>query len=213
MSDEAPSTPDLRLRTTPTQARSQESFNKILDATAALLDEVGLDGMSTNLVAERAGVRVRTVYRYFPNKHALVAALFRRQTRQANRILLFGVGKLADRDRCWKEAIRALVADYFAATLESPGWLTVRRTVMASPAFGELAREAVVEPTKALEEVLARRGVTVPRARLAIVTELVQQMSTAGVDLAVRHRRAQRQVIVEELGNALVRYLAPVVDG
>ena len=213
MPDEAPSTPDLRLRTTPTQARAQESFNKILDATAALLDELGLDGMSTNLVAERAGVRVRTVYRYFPNKHALVAALFRRQTRQANRILLFGVGKLADPDRCWKVAIRGLVADYFSAMLASPGWLSVRRTVMASPALSELAREAVVEPTKALEEVLARRGVTVSRERLAIVTELVQQMSTAGVDLAVRHRKARRQASVEELSNALIRYLTPVVEG
>lgn len=213
MSDDAPSTPDLRLRTTPTQARSQESFDKILDATAALLDELGLDGMSTNLVAERAGVRVRTVYRYFPNKHALVAALFRRQTRQANRILLFGVGKLADPNKDWQEALRALVRDYFEAMLDSPGWLTVRRTVMASPALAQLAREAVVEPTQALEEVLARRGVSVRRERLAIITELVQQMSTAGVDLAIRHRRARRQAIIEELGNALVRYLAPVVDG
>ena len=84
---------------------------------------------------------------------------------------------------------------------------------MASPALSELAREAVVEPTKALEEVLARRGVTVSRERLAIVTELVQQMSTAGVDLAVRHRKARRQAIVEELSNALIRYLTPVVEG
>jgi len=207
------SSPDLQLRTTPTQARAQESFDKILDATAELLDEVGLDGMSTNVVAKRAGVRVRTVYRYFPNKHALVAALFRRQTKHANRILLFGVGKLADRGRPWQDAIRALVRDYFSMMLTSPGWLTVRRTVMASPALSQLAREAVAEPTEALEDVLARRGVTIPRERLAVVTELVQQISTAGVDLAVRHRRAVREAIVEELGDALVRYLTPIVDG
>ena len=40
-----------------------------------VLDEVGVDGFNTNLLAERAGVRVRTVYRYFPNKGALLAAV------------------------------------------------------------------------------------------------------------------------------------------
>ncbi len=47
----------------------------LLDATAQVLSDVGLDGLSTNKVARRAGVSVGSIYQYFPNKEALVDAL------------------------------------------------------------------------------------------------------------------------------------------
>ena len=46
---------DLRLRKEPRQARARITWEKILNATAMLLDEVGLDGINTNLIAEKAG--------------------------------------------------------------------------------------------------------------------------------------------------------------
>lgn len=47
----------------------------LLDAAASLLASDGLAGMTTNAVAERAGVSVGSLYQYFPNKQALVAAV------------------------------------------------------------------------------------------------------------------------------------------
>lgn len=47
-------------------------------ATAHILVADGYDGLSTNRVAERAGVSVGSLYQYFPNKEALVAALVHR---------------------------------------------------------------------------------------------------------------------------------------
>jgi AcrR family transcriptional regulator len=48
---------------------------RLLDATAALLDEVGLSGLVMDTVAERAGVGRSTLYRLFPGKAELLAAL------------------------------------------------------------------------------------------------------------------------------------------
>ncbi len=47
----------------------------MLDACAALVDEVGYDGLSTTLLAERAGVAIGSVYQFFPDKRAIVQAL------------------------------------------------------------------------------------------------------------------------------------------
>lgn len=47
----------------------------LLDATAQVLDEVGIEQLSTNKIARRAGVAVGSIYQYFPNKEALVDAL------------------------------------------------------------------------------------------------------------------------------------------
>lgn len=51
----------------------------ILDATAALVDEHGLVGLSMSQIAERAGIGRATLYKYFPDAHAVVAAWHERQ--------------------------------------------------------------------------------------------------------------------------------------
>lgn len=62
-------------RRLPRQDRARATFDAILEATAALLAERGYEGVNTNVVAERAGVKPPAVYRYFPNKFALYLAL------------------------------------------------------------------------------------------------------------------------------------------
>ena len=70
---------ELDLRRTPMQARGQATFERILDATAQLLDKVGTDALTTNLIAKAADVNVATLYQYFPNKQAVLLSLFQRQ--------------------------------------------------------------------------------------------------------------------------------------
>jgi AcrR family transcriptional regulator len=63
------------LRRVPVQGRSVARVQRMLDACAALVDEVGYDGLSTTLLAERAGVAIGSVYQFFPDKRAIVQAL------------------------------------------------------------------------------------------------------------------------------------------
>ncbi|MEV4646193.1 TetR family transcriptional regulator, partial [Saccharopolyspora sp. NPDC049357] len=46
------------LRRKPVQQRSAQRVERMLAATAGLIDEVGYDGLTTTLIAERAGVAV-----------------------------------------------------------------------------------------------------------------------------------------------------------
>jgi len=62
-------------RKRPRQERSKATVDAILDATARVLVKEGYDGLTTNAVATRAGVSIGSLYQYFPNKEALVAAL------------------------------------------------------------------------------------------------------------------------------------------
>lgn len=62
-------------RRTPSQERSVELVGKLLEATAQVLGEVGLEATSTNKIAARAGVAIGSIYQYFPNKEALIDAL------------------------------------------------------------------------------------------------------------------------------------------
>lgn len=59
----------------PRQARSKAMVDTILDATARVLIERGYAKTNTNVVAELAGISVGSLYRYYPNKNALITAL------------------------------------------------------------------------------------------------------------------------------------------
>lgn len=58
----------------PGRPRSPHVRDAILTAARALLDEAGLGGVTMEAVAERAGVGKPTVYRWWPNRHAVAMA-------------------------------------------------------------------------------------------------------------------------------------------
>ncbi|MFV8782724.1 TetR/AcrR family transcriptional regulator [Microbulbifer sp. SA54] len=65
----------LAPRREPVQARARERARQILDTTGRLLEQVGLNDLTTILIAKELGVSVGSVYHYFPNKHAILYAM------------------------------------------------------------------------------------------------------------------------------------------
>ena len=59
----------------PAQERSRQTVEALIEATELVLVEEGWDKITTNHVAERAGVSIGTLYQYFANKEALVGLL------------------------------------------------------------------------------------------------------------------------------------------
>jgi AcrR family transcriptional regulator len=70
--------PDRSPRKQPQQRRSREMQARILEASLRVLHDEGALGFTTTRVALEAGISVGSLYQYFPNKHALVAALHER---------------------------------------------------------------------------------------------------------------------------------------
>ena len=66
-------------RKIPSQMRSRATLDIILEAAAQLLESAGERGFNTNALAERAGVSIGTLYRYFPDKRSIIAALARQE--------------------------------------------------------------------------------------------------------------------------------------
>ncbi|MBR0555538.1 TetR/AcrR family transcriptional regulator [Ciceribacter sp. L1K23] len=66
-------------RKTPRQRRAVATCAAIVEAAARILEEGGVVSINTNLVAERAGVSIGTLYQYYPDKEAILVALVRRE--------------------------------------------------------------------------------------------------------------------------------------
>lgn len=67
------------MRKQPSQKRSSQMVAALLEATALELGERGLDGLTTNRIAQRAGASIGSLYQYFDSKEALVEALLQQQ--------------------------------------------------------------------------------------------------------------------------------------
>lgn len=74
---------ELRWIRPPQQARSQETLERLLDAAEALVAEKGFADTPVAEIARRAGSSVGAFYARFPDKDALLHALYERYYEQA----------------------------------------------------------------------------------------------------------------------------------
>lgn len=110
------------LRNEPVQARSTARLTALLDAAAAVIDEIGYERLTTAMVAERAGASIGTVYRYFPDRIAVLQSL---SVRNLNEFTARGLAGLAGANS-WSAAMDAAVdgiAEFFRT---EPGFRSLR---------------------------------------------------------------------------------------
>ncbi len=98
-------------RRNPKQARALETVEIIFEATTRILQQRGLAALNTNLIAERAGISVGTLYQYFPNKEAILVAMARREIESSGKILLKAISDASADPQSdpVRNAVRALI--------------------------------------------------------------------------------------------------------
>lgn len=85
-------------RKQPRRRQSKEIVEAIREATRRILTQDGLDGLTTNRIADVAGVSVGSVYQYFPDKQAVIAELSREVERRALELVRERLARLAPDD-------------------------------------------------------------------------------------------------------------------
>ncbi len=87
MSDESLTNQSIKRRK-PLQERARHKVQLILEAATRLIDKDGLEGLTTNRIAETAGISIGTLYQYFPDKQAIIDKLGQRVLREVTARLL-----------------------------------------------------------------------------------------------------------------------------
>jgi AcrR family transcriptional regulator len=180
------------------QARAKHTVDLILDNAAALLDEVGIDGFNTNLLAERAGVAVRSVYRYYPNKLAVIVGLAERQASEWQTLLASLVLPLANPKQNPYHAWDHVLDAYVAYLEEKQGRSAMHRAMQALPQLSEVNRRDNDALCDTISNALKVRGLGRPPARLRSVSRLLLDTMDVAVDEALRRRgRVPLQLLSE----------------
>jgi AcrR family transcriptional regulator len=193
------------LRRVPVQGRSLARVNRILDTCAALVDEVGYDGLTTTLLAERAGVAIGSVYQFFPDKRAIVRALTLRNVEAY-------VERLSQRVdhgdfRNWWDAVDAAIDEYIDMHRRTPGFRALH--------FGDVVDRNLLDDERDNDAVIAQRLGDVlaagfglaDEATLALSLIIAVEMSDALIKLAFRRDPEGDELILTEVKHIVRDYL------
>ncbi|AJM77838.1 TetR/AcrR family transcriptional regulator [Rathayibacter toxicus] len=126
-----------QVRNEPVQVRSAARLASLLDAAAVVVDEVGFDRLTTAMVAERAGAAIGTVYRYFPDRIAVLQALRERALERFRRRVITTIRDTEP--ETWWGAVDCSIDAFCEMYRTEPGFRSVRfvDTIHAPEAAGE----------------------------------------------------------------------------
>ncbi|MEU5319627.1 TetR/AcrR family transcriptional regulator [Streptomyces sp. NPDC021056] len=196
------------LRRAPVQRRSAERLTRILDACADLLDEVGYDDLSTRAVAQRAGVPIGSVYRFFGNKRQMADALAQRNLERFTARVTERLKEATGGG--WRAAMDAVLDEYLAMKRTAPGFSLVDfgNQIPVGARHAEPNHRVADRLTELLSGYIDREPDEDLRRTFLIAVETADTL----VHLAFRVAPEGDERVIGEAREMLRAYLARVLD-
>lgn len=197
----------LSPRRKPSQERSRDRVERILDATASLLGEMSVDKITTAAIAEKAGVPIGSVYQYFPNKLAVLAQLARRVMESVDlrtaTLIAEDFGVLP-----WDQAIDRAIDATMQGYSEQPGYVQLLLSIRPTPEFGAITDESNERVASLLALHPALQSV-IPPERIQLVTRSAVRAVNSLQDWALAANDVETaNEIIGEMKTLLKGYLA-----
>lgn len=174
---------DLELRRRPTQERALATFDLILDTTASLLETHGFDTLTTNLISAESGVSIRAIYRYFPNKHAVVGELARRMEQQWG-AALDAAGDFGDPSSPWRDVWNAYIDAFVEEVRTTNGARAVLNAMRGDPELRKADEVANTGYIRNVSTALRSRGTGVSAKQATAVATVLIRSTVAVLDEA-----------------------------
>lgn len=197
------------LRRQPVQRRSAKRVDQMLEASAVLIDELGYDGVTTTLIAERAGVAVGSLYQFFPDKRAVVQAMTQRNLEH---FLTTIQERLAAAElEHWWDAAEVAFDVYVQMYRETPGFRRIR--------FGDAIDLRLIDSERENNTVIADEFAALISARFDIGIERIRmpvmvaiEIADGILDLAFHRKLFSEDVVIAEARKVVRGYLSGQLD-
>ncbi len=193
------------LRKQPVQQRSAKRVEQMLQACATLIDDLGYDGVTTTLIAERAGVAVGSLYQFFPDKRAVVQELTKRNLEH----FAAEIERRLDWDSLehWWHGVDEIIDIYVEMYRTRPGFARVR--------FGDVIDLRFIEEDRDNNTVIADEIAGLIARKVGVPVESIYRQITIASDLgdtilalAFRRRLFDEQDMIDEAKRVVRNYLA-----
>lgn len=175
---------DLSPKVTPAQSRATETYEHLLTVTAQVLAEVGFELLTTNLVCERAKLSPPALYRYFPNKYALLHELGLRLMQKQNALIplwltpaAFGSAKKLE------DAIAGLLLETYKVTRNTTGGIWIMRALRAMPMLQDVRLDSAKAVAVEASARLSKAFPDIARKDLELISRVADSMAYAALEM------------------------------
>ena len=196
--------PSLKPRKIPQQSRAEQTVATILEAAARVLETKGMEGMNTNLVAQRAGVGVGSLYQYFPNKDALIVALSKREG-----AVFFAEAAGALSEPTGQRALKHLITVSVHQQLRRPALARALDFEENRPVIANELAASKAAFHEVIRQILTREDIP-PQPKMETATDDLVVILRAIVDAAGERGESDRRDLESRVGRALFGYLGIV---
>jgi AcrR family transcriptional regulator len=201
--------PALATKKQPAQQRATETYERILEVTAHTLADVGIERLSTNLVCERAGLTPPALYRYFPNKYALLNELGQRLMQRQNEVIPRWITPevLAGSQDGLERALQGLLLDTHRVTQETVAGVWITRALRAVPALERVRLASHEQVTQAQEDLMAAAFPQADPRELRLVGRIAVEMIYAAVEMLFDDPPLDAQAVARIVAAMIASYL------
>lgn len=191
------------VRSKPSQARGKERVRIILAAALQLFKEYGIEEVTTNDIAAQAHVPIGSLYRYYPNKDAILVALTELYIEDLNEMFANIAKHPLLPHLSWDEVL-LLMVDSWVSYSELNGPFDFLYAEKASPRLQALTREAWRTFRGNFDAVLRRRCPSISDRELLIAFNLC----LGAVDLGTSYKAKDNELhLHHEAVGAIASYL------
>ncbi|MCE7999341.1 MAG: TetR/AcrR family transcriptional regulator [Rhodobiaceae bacterium] len=203
---------DLEPKNKPRQKRAIETYERVLDVAARLLEEEGVERISTNLIAEKAEITPPTLYRYFPNKYAVLRALGDRLMQEQNEIFERFLADAGGSIEAQIEGTYENLMETLRVTEQHPGGLSIMRALRAVPTLQQVRLASHHQVTNEWVEHLTALVPKIPKTELWIKARLTVDIGYAAIEMAMEEQAISSETVMREATSAITAYWQEIIS-
>lgn len=195
----------------PQQARAQDTFELILETAGHLLDEVGLERLSTNLVCRRAGLSPPALYRYFPNKYAILRELGDRLMALQDKAVLEWIDEGGLATNSFEEEVASnvrLQERVNDITRQFPGNIFVLRALRAIPLLREVRLASSDMVAERIADAMKAHGHPASRERLIASARLTTELAYSAMEMVLEEPDRDARQICTDVSKMIATHYA-----
>ncbi|MDZ8029248.1 MAG: TetR/AcrR family transcriptional regulator [Nostoc sp. DedQUE11] len=198
-------------RRLPQQARSRQRVDRILDVAAQLFEEVGYEAVSTDLIVKRANISIGSLYRFFPDKEAILHALSERYAQQMRKLF---TARFNPSTINYPLAIllSEAIEDFDKFYTTQPGCREIMLRSRVSADLQAVNKRVDHQIVEQLDNFLALRQPQMNSQQRQLAALVSVEIANALQLLSLSQDERLRLQLVAETKQVLIRYLQPLFD-
>lgn len=178
----------FKMKTAPQQDRAKETINLILTTTGELLEEVGFERLSTNMICKHCNLTPPALYRYFPNKYAILKELAdqlvsKQETATINWVNSGGVDAIELEDVI-KNNLK-IQTELTEIIKNFPGGVWITRATRAIPMLHEVRIKSRNKVSDGVYNRLMQRFPTADKSKLKIATIMSTELMNYAAEMVI----------------------------